>query len=291
MNEAVIDACAKLNLTLNILGRRADGFHELETVMQSVTLCDTVTVRLTQSGVTAQTDCALLEAGGENLAQRAAERFFEYAGLRCGAQITIKKRIPLSAGLAGGSADAAAVLTALSLLTGAPLSHEELAKAAATLGADVPFCLSGGTALCRGVGEKITAVPAMPTCPIVLAKSGEKASTAQAYAEYDRRGAAAAADNGAMIEALAGGDLRQIGALLRNAFEGLTMYEAVMPIRDTMLRCGAAGAAMTGSGPAVFGLFENEADAQSCLAKLGRQGVRASLCRPAATGCIVKNIG
>lgn len=280
MKELYALAHAKLNLTLFVGAKRPDGYHELDSVMQSVTLADRVRVRLTDGGVSVQTDTPLLPDGAENLAGRAAAAFFDAAGISAGAEIFIEKRIPVAAGLAGGSADAAAVLRALAFLTKPALDEKALLALAASLGADVPFCLCGGTRRCTGVGERLAPSPALPPCAVVLAKRGKKASTGAAYAELDRLGRAGEGDSGAMFRALRAGNLGAVGARLHNDFAACSANAPAAGLIRKMAEAGAAGASLSGSGPSVFGLFADEAAARRCAERL--EGAR--LCRPAETG-------
>lgn len=287
MTGLVVRANAKLNLTLDILGRRADGYHELMTVMQSVDLSDRITVKRAPV-ITARASSVFVPNNEKNLAYRAAVAFFEATGLRGGAFIDIQKRIPVSAGMAGGSADAAAVLTALNLLYHARLTTGQLMELGAPLGADVPFCLHGGTALCRGVGEKVTPLHALPPCHIVIARSGRKRSTAQVYAEFDQRGRVDAPASPAMAEALAQQQLALIGGRLANAFEPVVPQRQIEPLKKIMLECGALGTVMSGSGPSVFGMFSRLSRAQTCAARLRESCGAVFICRPVRHGCLVE---
>ncbi len=272
-------ANAKLNLTLGIRGLRPDGFHELESVMQSVDLCDRVELRLaSEPGVRLRCSEKALETP-ENLAARAAALFFTQAGLAAGAEIALAKNIPAAAGLAGGSADAAAVLAGLNLLCGAPFAPEKLAELGALLGADVPFCLRGGTLLARGKGERLEAAPALPPCRVLLCRRGEKSSTGALYKSYDESPAPAQPDTAALLAALRAGALPEIAPLCGNAFAPLVPQSA--RLREELLAAGALGACLSGSGPTVFGLFAQTAPVEIPAAL---SDAAPLWCRPARRG-------
>lgn len=284
MERVVLEARAKVNLTLDIAGRRADGYHELDTVMQSVTLCDEVSLRKAAgASIAVSCDAPGLPQGQDNIAHRAASAYFTAAGLPAsGVTIGIHKRIPSQAGLGGGSADAAAVLAGLALLFPAGLSRDALLRAAARVGADVPFCLTGGTLRARGVGERLSAVPALPACTVLVAKPEVGVSTAEAYVAFDRLGQGTAARTPALCAALRGGGLAAVGAALGNAFVDALALPEVAALCAALRAGGAVGVCMSGSGSAVYGLFDDEAAARAQVAALGRAS--CSVCSPAACG-------
>lgn len=284
--QITLRANAKINLTLDILGRRDDGYHELETVMQSIGLYDRVTVRLTGDGLLdAVCDNPQLPQGRENLAGKAAERFFDKMGLtNPGIRISVEKHIPLSAGLGGGSADAAAVIEGLDRLLRAGLTAAEKNTVGLAVGADVPFCLVGGTAVCRGVGERIEKLPPMPDCCILLSKPPVGVSTAEAYAKYDRFDGGIYPATHFMTFALASGSLEGVAGALGNMLEAAVDLPAVEEIRGIMRRFGVSGACMTGSGSAVFGLFHDQTAAEACARQLKELAYETTCCRPAIRG-------
>lgn len=288
MKEIVLQARAKLNLTLDIRGRRTDGYHEIESVMQSITLADTVRLRADGTGgVTLRCSAPDLPAGPGNLAWRAADAFFRATGRpNPGLAIELEKRIPSGAGLAGGSADAAAVLAGLDRLCGTGWGPERLCAVGAALGADIPFCLTGGARIARGIGETLSLAPMLPECEIVVAKPPESVSTAAAYAAFDQVAAPVRPDLPAMMAALTQGNLVQVARHLMNGFEQAGAPASVAAIRAAMKESGALGSAMTGSGSAVFGLFDNAALARACMRKLARQYAVFS-CQPAESGWAV----
>lgn len=281
----VIEANAKLNLLLYVTARRDDGYHNLHSVMQSVDLCDRL--RLTRSqtpGVRLTCSDAAMPVGAENLAVRAADAFFGALNLSdAGLEIDLDKRIPPAAGLAGGSADAAAVLTGLNALYDRPLDTAALLRLGATIGADLPFCLVGGTQSAEGIGEKLTPLAPLPDCHIVICKPSDETSTAQAYAALDKRGLRSVCpplpDTG---------DLIAVCRSLHNDFEAVADPEVLQQIKTTLRNFETAGCLMTGSGPAVFGLFTDPVLAESCAAQLRRRYSAVFVCRPAPSGCRIR---
>ena len=280
-------AFAKLNLCLDAVGRRPDGYHELVSVMQTVSLCDKVTVTRTAGrNVTLSTN-GDLPTDGRNLAVRAAGAYFEAAGTSFGADIVLEKTIPVQAGLGGGSADAAAVLRALNALDNGRFTIEQLCAVGARVGADVPFCVAGGTRLCRGIGERMTPIECRLSPHVVVAVSGEGISTPRAFADLDARypdltrpAAEAEARLPAMIAALREGDLVALAASMYNRFEEVIepLRPAVSALKKVLLAHDALAARMSGSGPAVFGLFETEQSANACAAALCAAGAQAFTC-------------
>ena len=282
-------ANAKINLFLDVCSRREDGYHELHSCMQTVGLCDTVTAELRPSSerrLRFSCSDASLPCDERNLAYRAAVLFLEAAGVEnYDLRLTVEKRIPLSAGLGGGSADAAAVLRLLNRAFEKPLDAARLGALGAQLGADVPFCIVGGTCRCLGVGEILEPVGGRPDYTVLVAKDGEGMSTPEAFSLLDARfgdfSGHASPDPEAIYQALACGDVRRLADCAYNIFE-----EVVLPIRpkakrlkEIMLRAGALCAQMSGSGPSVFGIFQSDARAELCAARLRREGIFAVACR------------
>lgn len=261
-----IEAPAKINLTLDILGRRPDGFHELRTVMQSVSLCDRLSVCVNGTGeIRVFCDRPEVPRGPENTVFRAAEAFFQETGLSGrGADIAIEKRVPSRAGLGGGSADAAAVLRALDRLCRTGLTLRELTEIGLSAGADVPFCTVGGTALAEGMGERLTPLPPLPSCGIVICKPADGLGTKEAYDALDASGALPSDDTGPMLEALEKRDLPSAAGLLGNGFEKASRTTETAEIEKAMLAAGSLGACRTGTGSAVFGLFPGREEAARC---------------------------
>ncbi|HIR52779.1 MAG TPA: 4-(cytidine 5'-diphospho)-2-C-methyl-D-erythritol kinase [Candidatus Onthovicinus excrementipullorum] len=285
--RVIIDAAAKINLLLDIKGKLPNGYHSLYMVMQSVSLCDRVTVEQTDTGIIELT-CSreAIPCDSRNTAYRAAECFFEQTGIQNGGlRIHIDKKIPHEAGLAGGSADAAAVLRALDAIYAPGLRERDLCRIGVKIGADVPFCIAGGTMIAQGIGEVLTPLEDMPACTIVLAKPAEGVSTAAAYARYDERGSCRGQDSKAMLAAIRGGDLYQIAQKLGNSFEQLIDTPRRVEIKSILRSCGAIGSCMSGSGPTVFGLFDDEVRAEKAVRQLRTIVDDVFICHPVKFGC------
>ncbi len=267
-------AFAKINLYLDITGRLPDGYHELCTVMQRISLCDEVKVKKAE-GITVRTDRSYVPSDGRNTAFKAAKAFFEAAGIEGGAEISVSKVIPVGAGLGGGSADAASVLLQLNDLYDSPLTEDKIMEAALSVGADVPFCIKGGIALCRGKGEKITPLQKLPECAFLVAKPRFSVKTPEAYAEYDKfKGTCP--DVSGFLDALSSGDLKKICEAMGNALETPVsrLYPDIIEIKRKIYETGALGAMMTGSGSAVFGIYNNEKEANAAAQKLRPERLR-----------------
>lgn len=266
------DAPAKVNLALNILGRRSDGYHEMHMVMQAVGLCDRVGLAEAEAGFTLEARGFALPAGKKSLEQRAAEAFFAAVGRPMpGLRVTLEKRTPAYAGLGGGSADVAALLRLLREAYAPELPAAALEEIGAAVGSDVPFCIRGGTALARGRGEILTDLPPLPPCRFVICKPGFDLPTASMFARLRLDGAAVRPDVEAMADALRRGDLPGAAAQAGNVFEtALAAGERreIDAIKEVLLRRGAMAAVMSGSGPAVFGLFAPGADVAGAAEEL-----------------------
>ena len=270
-----IQAFAKLNLTLDILGKREDGYHDLRMVMQSITLADTLTLEENQGeGLRVSANLRFLPTGEKNLAAAAALRFWEALGREPeNLDIRIEKRIPVCAGMAGGSSDAAAVLRALNRRAGEPFSPKELARLGERVGSDVPYCVLGGTALAEGRGEVLTPLAPLPRCWVVACKPDFPISTPELFAQADRVKLRRRPDTARLVAALEAGDLGGVARRMYNVFEDVLparLYTRVAEIKNILIQCGALGANMSGSGPTAFGLFdrlEAAQEARACLAQ------------------------
>lgn len=274
-----IDSYAKINLTLDITGRRADGYHLLRMVMQSVSLSDRLTLTAAEPGIRIQCGKADIPCDESNTVHKAAAAFFAHAGKTPCVDIRIEKTIPSQAGLGGGSTDAAGVLHALNRMFETGYSPETLCKIGETVGADVPFCVLGGTALAEGIGEKLTPLSPLPHCRIVICKPPVGVNTGKAYALADSLGFAGTSTND-MLQALQTGNLKHVTASLGNDFERVVKLEKVEQIKQTMAQSGALGACMTGSGSAVYGIFEDERFAAACKEELLSRYEEVFLCEP-----------
>lgn len=285
MAESVtILANAKLNLSLDVTGKRPDGYHTVEMVMQSVDIFDTVTVQKADSGIELVCQDDDLPTGADNLAYKAAAVFFDETEIEGGAVIRLKKRIPTAAGLGGGSADAAAVLTALNELYGKPLEDEEMAELALKLGADVPFCLVGGTQLAEGVGSILSPLPQLTGCAFVVVKTGVKPSTAEMYSRFDELDEAdiIRPRTQSLVDAICEGENEDVGRYMSNVFDALWDFGS---IKDIMSDSGATGVLVSGSGPSIFGFFPDLDDAKDAYDRLKDEYDDVFLCEPADCGC------
>ena len=283
-----IEAHAKINLGLDVTGRREDGYHLVRMIMQALELHDTLHFEKTERpGVQLETDVPGLAVDRSNLIVRAAELLFETYAPGKGVRIQLEKKIPLAAGLAGGSTDAAAALRGINELYQLGLDDAELCRLGVQLGADIPYCIMGGTALSEGIGEVLTPLPDLPFCYIVLGKPEEGMSTAQAYRELDSMTDIRHPDIGGQIRALQEGDLTGVTERLGNVLEPVTLSHQpeVDTIRNILLEAGAAGACMSGSGPTVFGIFTEEKKALKACSVLKQEPSReVILTTPAQNG-------
>ncbi len=286
MLEQTVFAPAKINLTLDVVGKRDDGYHLIQTIMQAVDYADTVTVRLTkEAGIRLRVSDSRLPTDRRNTAWRAAAAFLDAVGEKGrGVEIAVQKAIPMEAGLAGGSADAAGVLTALNRLMDTRLTPDELCSIGEAVGADVPFCVLGGAASAEGIGTILSPLPSMPPCWLVIAKPDRGVSTAEAYRLVDRAEIPRRPRPGAVADALCAGDLDTIGRELCNVFETALALPEVAQIEEIMRQFDTLGCRMTGSGSAVYGIFEGKTDAQRCARRLKEEVAAVQICRPCATG-------
>ena len=291
-------AYAKINIGLDVLGRREDGYHKLKMVMQTIDLCDDVLLGWEEGGngpeIRILCDTPGVPCDQRNLAFRAAEAFFRYClekeGRRIAGilEIRLVKRIPAAAGLAGGSSDAAAVLRGLDRMLETGLQTAELQRIALPLGADIPYCVSGGTALAEGIGEVLTPLPALPDCGIVLVKPPFDCSTAEIYGTLhaDSLRPADHPDMDRVLQALRTGDLRDAAEHMGNVLEipALKLHPEIGMIKQALRRKGATGASMSGSGSAVFGIFEDREAAERACRALGENRTEGQifLAAPAA---------
>lgn len=272
--KITVQSPAKLNLFLDITGKRSDGYHLIDTIMQSVSLYDDITVTIDKDGSGISLSCSRedIPCDSSNTAYKAAEQFFAHTGLPMGGvHIKIKKRIPSGAGMAGGSTDAAGVLYCLNELTGADLSKDELAEIGERIGADVPFCVYGGTMSAGGIGTILSPLPDMPDAEIVIVMPSFRISTKEAYAKSDTLGYDEPKSMDAAASAVCSGHIGAIAGNLYNRFEEVADIAEIASIQSLMKDCGALGALMTGSGSAVYGLFDSKDRAEDCESKLREQ--------------------
>jgi 4-diphosphocytidyl-2-C-methyl-D-erythritol kinase len=272
MSETVtVLAPAKINLCLSVLGRRTDGYHDVEMLMQMVGIYDEVRVSLGGTGIAASCDTGSVPAGPANIAWRAADAFLKKAGSRKGVAITIRKAIPVAAGLGGGSSDAAAVLTAMNVLLGTGLDRSALSAIGAGIGMDVPFFFQGPLAVARGRGELVTSLPSLPGFWVLLVNPGFETSTAWAYQNVNLR-----LTKKVDCTKIAGFSVREIARHLHNDLETVTAgaHPVIRTMEEALLAQGALGARMSGSGPTVFGIFETEGACRAACDALAGQGWR-----------------
>lgn len=278
-------APAKINLTMDILRRRADGYHDIETVLQTVSLSDAVEVTEAGTAFSLVTEMPLPQ-GLKTLEQRAAEAFFQHLGRPAPPlRVTLQKHIPTYAGLGGGSADVAALLRYLRRRYAPEMTWETLEGIALSVGSDVPFCLRGGTALAQGRGEVLTALPPLPPCWVVLCKPGFDVSTEAAFLRAGSAPALGRPDTARMRQALLSGDLSAVGQLLCNVFVGLlepSQRQEAEGLMERMRTGGAIGASMSGSGPTVFGLFCDLPSAHQIAERLRRDYAQTYVVQPVA---------
>ena len=276
-------ACAKLNLALDILGKRPDGYHEMRMVMQSIDLADHVTVSTCPGKeIVVTTDLPYLPKGDGNIAAKAALWFFSSVGMEPeGLAIDIQKNVPVCAGIAGGSSDGAAVLRVLRRLYMPDMTEEQLEEIGAPVGSDVPYCVRGGTVLAEGRGERLTDLPPLPPCWLVVCKPSCSVSTPELFAQVRLKKLRCHPDTAGMLNALERQDLEGIARRLYNVFEDVLprRYAEVFVIKNELLELGAMAASMTGSGPTVFGIFQDQETAAQAAGALSKQ-YAAYLCRP-----------
>lgn len=277
-----IKAFAKINLSLDIVGVRDDGYHLMQMIMQSIDLYDEIRMYKNNSGIIEiVSECSYMPKDASNIAHKSAMAFFEYTQIECkGLLIKIEKLIPSGAGLGGGSADGAAVLKGLNELYNINMNLDELMQIGESVGADIPFCIWGGTALVEGIGERITSLNDMPQCIIVVAKPKASVNTKKAFKAYDDMSVKLHPDTQGLIQAVNEGSIEDIAQRLLNVFEYTVNLKAVTDIKDKMKSFGALNSQMTGSGSAVFGIFNDKKKAEICGQKLASQTCQTFLCKP-----------
>lgn len=279
MEQIVLKAYAKINLALDVLGRLPNGCHKVKMVMQTIGIFDELTLEKAEGGVTATTDSAELPMDGNNLICKAAMLMRETYGIKEGVRIHLQKNIPIAAGMAGGSTDAAAVMLGMNRLFDLARPREELMRLSVSIGADVPYCILGGTALAEGIGEILTPLAPAPACHVLVAKPDISVSTKYVYEHLDAAGALRHPDVDGMVAAIERGSLPGILERLGNVLESVTVpaYPVIDAIKERMLALGAAGSLMSGSGPTVFGIFSNEATAAHARRQLDQEALAKQL--------------
>ena len=283
-----VKAAAKINLMLDILKRLDNGYHSLFMIMQSVDLFDIVTVdKNNQNKIIIECDKDGVPCNEKNIAYKCAIKFFEYCDISdIGITIKIEKNIPMAAGVAGGSADGAAVIYCLNKIYNTNLSQKELCEIGNKVGADIPFSLTGGTAVTLGTGNVIAPVKDLPECYIVLCKPEQDVSTPEAYAEFDALNRVRHLDRVSMIDAVSNGDYEKICSLCGNVFEQAVEVPKRPHIKGIMRKSGADACCMSGSGPTVFGVFSDEEKANECYDKLKAKYNQVYICKPVNMGIV-----
>ncbi len=286
MSSVILQAPAKLNFSIDIVGVREDGYHLMSMVMQTVNLCDRVKIE-TDDTNEIKIDCKgiSLNSGKDNIAYKSASAFFDFNNIgNRGIIITIDKNIPSGAGMGGGSADGAAVLIGLNLLYNTCLFEENLMQIGEKVGADIPFCIYGGTALVEGIGEKITPLADFPHCYIVVAKPSASVNTKSAFKAYDDGKITKHPDTKGLIASIKWQDILTSTSMFCNVFEEVVELSEMDYIKKQMRLFNGLNPMMTGSGSAIFSVFLKEDDALSCYYNLCGQSIKAYICEPVKTG-------
>lgn len=259
-------AYAKINISLDVVGKREDGYHLLEMIMQRIELYDILEVTKNKAGINIKCNKSYVPLDERNLVYKAANLFLDTYNLKGGVDFNIIKNIPVSAGLAGGSSDAATTLIAMRELYSVDVSDDELCKLGLKIGADVPYCIKGGTALCEGIGEKVTNLKGFKGHILVLVKPKFGVSTKEVYKSLDINKIYRHPNTEGLIKAVENNDLRYVSENMRNVLENVTLkkHTIIKEIKEKMIRSGALGSMMSGSGPSVFGFFDDMLKAQRC---------------------------
>ncbi len=271
MHEMRLKALAKINLGLDVLRRREDGYHEVKMVMQTIGIYDRIKLtRLKRPGIHVKTNLYYLPNDGNNLVYKAAKLLMDEYGIPGGIFIDLKKYIPVAAGLAGGSSDAAAVLYGMNRMFRLRLSKRELMARGVKIGADVPYCIMRGTALAQGIGEQLSPLPPMPRCKALVAKPPISVSTKFVYENLKLDEDTVHPDIDLLTKDIAAGDLKAVASHMGNLLESVTIphYPVIAQIKEEMREAGALNAMMSGSGPTVFGLFDDAGLAEAAYRKM-----------------------
>lgn len=268
-----IKAYGKVNISLDVVGKREDGYHLLSMIMQNIDLYDEIEVEKQQCGITLECNKSYVPVDNRNLAYKAAEIFKERYDIVDGVKINIEKNIPVSAGLAGGSTDAAAVLKIMNELFNVNATEEELMELGLKLGADIPYCIHGGTALCEGIGEIITPIKSFKDKIIVLVKPAFGVSTKEVYKNFNLEKVKQHPKTAEIINAIENDDLNFVASNMKNLLENVTLrkHKILIKIKEEMNACGAINSMMSGSGPTVFAFFDDMLKAQRCFEKMKKK--------------------
>ena len=270
-NTVTLKALAKINLGLDVLGRRENGYHDVRMVMQTIYLYDNVTLsKMEEPGVSLECNLFYLPTDESNIAYKAAKLLMEEFDIKEGVHIVLDKHIPVAAGLAGGSANAAAVLVGMNRLFSLGLSQQELMERGVSLGADVPYCVMRGTVLAEGIGEILSPLPPLPKCYVLIAKPGISVSTKTVYEKLDSQEIAMHPNIDGILEGLDKQDLRKVASSMGNVLESVTIgdYPIIEEIKNIMKEEEALNAMMSGSGPTVFGIFDDKGKARQAQERI-----------------------
>lgn len=279
MDTICLNAYAKINLGLDVVRRKDNGYHEVRMIMQTISLHDVVRLeKRTEAGIVVHTDTNKLPADENNLVYKAAKLLFDEFQLEGGIIIYLEKNIPIAAGLAGGSADAASVLRGMNQMYHLKLTKQELMERGVRLGADIPYCIAGGTMLAEGIGERLTKLPWLPDCYLLVAKPDISVSTKWVYENLNIKEATMHPDIDSMIEAIKNKNINDLADRMQNILETVTEseYPVIRDIKDVMKEQQALGAMMSGSGPSVFGIFDSREDRKAAYQRINEiAGVKA----------------
>lgn len=280
MDDISLKALAKINLGLDVVRRREDGYHEVRMIMQTIHLYDRLKItKMKTPGIEIHSNLPFLPVNENNLVYKAGKLLMDEFGIREGVRVDLLKRIPVAAGMAGGSSDAAAMLYGINQLFGLKLSRQALMERGVTIGADVPYCLMRGTALAEGIGEKLKQLPPMVKCPVLIAKPQISVSTKFVYQNLKLDEHTVHPDIDRLIQDIRNKDLQAAAGDMGNVLETVTIpnYPVIAQIKEQMMHSGAVNSMMSGSGPTVFGLFENEKQAKKAYDDMKQTGLAKQL--------------
>lgn len=276
MDNISLKALAKINLGLDVVRRRDDGYHEVRMIMQTINLFDRLEIKkIKESAIKIHTNLFFLPVNENNLVYKAAKLLIDEFGIQEGVSVELTKKIPVAAGMAGGSTDAAAMLFGMNRLFGLGLSKKQLMERGVKIGADVPYCIMRGTALAEGIGDKLSPLPEMVKCPVLIAKPQISVSTKFVYQNLKLDDKTVHPDIDRLIEDIRNKDLKAVSDHIGNVLESVTIpnYPVISQIKEQMMDSGAVGSMMSGSGPTVFGLFDDSRTAQLAFGKIKRSGL------------------
>ena len=287
MERVTVIAPAKINLSLDITGVDEKGYHLLDMIMQTVSLFERVTITKQDESITLSSNARFIPTDSKNVAVKAAMQFFEYTGVKGGADIFIKKIVPIKAGMAGGSADAAGVIVGLDKLYGTNLTKEQMCEIGAKAGSDVPFMIMGGTKRVQGVGDIIMPCAPAPKCHFVICMPPKGVSTPTAFANYDKMGEKTLVETDKLVKAMEDGNVYDMAKYMANDLEKAAGSKDTQPIKQMLIDEGAIGSVMTGSGAAVFGVFDDEEKAIKAAANLRLKVKSVFIAKPVNFGAII----